>query len=111
MIQTKADKITRKLHVWAVPKYHIKEGEDPFSYELTLCSVNYGNDTAIHLMETEVVIDLPEGIDLYSRAVETLNIRARDLLKDYTTKLQEIEQQRKQLLRLTSDNSDVVAES
>lgn len=98
-----AQSVTGKVHVWALPKnqdYDDMEG-GPFKYELTNSGSYHWKTGAVCVYEQDVTVEVPAGIDLISKAFETLNAAKVQAQVDYNQRIMEIDKQIHQLLMLT----------
>lgn len=98
-MKTKNTQLTQKLSVWAIPKsaYTIeKERErNPNSepFEFKVCTNFPWESGAVNVFEKEVTIEVPDGIDLTQRAIETLTKAKQDLLANVNYQIDEINKQ------------------
>lgn len=94
-MKTKREPVTGQICVWAVPRHpsSVKEGERPFSYELSTNSSYHWTTGAVNVHTEEVVVMLPEGINLYEKAMETLYKAKEDAGKQYLEQLAQIDRQ------------------
>jgi len=99
MIKTKQELISEPGSIWAIPKYSPKPGEFPFRYELRDGGVHYDN-RAILVANVQLEAIVPEGIDLYSMALETLSVQEKEAMRVYTEAMMRIAEVRKSLLLL-----------
>jgi len=99
MIKTKQELISEPGSIWALPKYSPKPGEFPFRYELRDGAVHYDN-RAILVANVQLEAIVPEGIDLYSMALETLSVQEKEAMRIYTESMMRIAEVRKTLLLL-----------
>lgn len=102
MIKTTKTTVTKKGGLWAVPKYEIKPGEFPFNYELSDSASYHWNNRAILVQEVELSAEVPEGIDLFSRAIETVSVKEAEALKQYNEAMAALAEMRKSLLLLAA---------
>lgn len=102
MIKTTKATVTKKGGLWAVPKYEIKPGEFPFNYELSDSASYHWNNRAILVQEVELSAEVPEGIDLFSRAIETVSVKEAEALKQYNEAMAQLAEMRKSLLLLAA---------
>ena len=102
MIKTTKATVTKNGGLWAVPKYEIKPGEFPFNYELSDSASYHWNNRAILVQEVELSAEVPEGIDLFSRAIETVSAREAEALKQYNETMNQLAEMRKSLLLLAA---------
>ncbi len=72
--RTTQESVTAEVAVWAIPRteHEISTSDDgcPFNYELRLTDA--WQDGAIKLHEATVAVNLPAGIPLLDKAIETL---------------------------------------
>lgn len=102
-MHTKAEKVTGSVSIWAVPKeaYQIQPGDRPFNYELSTNSTYHWRTGAVCVHTTDVEVALPGGINLYIKAIETLETAKKAALDEYVRKETEINKQIEQLKMLT----------
>jgi len=99
VIKTKQEVVKAEGSIWALPKYAPKLGEFPFRYELRDGTCHYDN-RAILVTEVELCAVIPEGVDLYSRALETLTVQENEAMRVYSEAMMRIAEVRKSLLLL-----------
>jgi hypothetical protein len=68
-----AQAVTGKVHVWAVPKNpdYDDMSEGPFKYEITNSGSYHWKTGAVCILESDVTVQVPAGIDLISKAFGT----------------------------------------
>jgi hypothetical protein len=110
MILTKAQTIEAKIGLWAIPISAPEEGEFPFRYELHGVSSHptHWRDEAILLAVVPITAEVPEGVDLFVKCVETLDVQATEALVTYTRRMEEIEERRKVLLRISHEPTTLI---
>jgi len=108
MIKTKEQNISTKLQIWAIPKssYHIQFEKDegdpapfPFTYEVR--TDRCWATGAVMVKEAPVEVYLPGDIDLYEKAIETLDQAEEDVMAEAHRQVEELKKQRQQLLLLS----------
>ena len=99
MIKTKPEVVTQTMGLWALPKQNKQPGEFPFTYELYGTTYHWRND-AILVTQAELRTTVPEGVDLFAMALETLTHKEAEALKTYKAAVAAIDEVRKQMLML-----------
>jgi hypothetical protein len=102
-MKSSAQSVAGKVHVWAVPKnpdYDDMSG-DPFTYEVTSSGSYHWKTGAVCVHDQDIIVEVPAGIDMISKAFETLNAAKVQAQFDYNQRIIEIDKQIHQLLRLT----------
>ena len=107
-ILTKEEHLEVTLGVWAIPKPMdcLDPGEFPFSYEVTGSTTYHWRSAAILVQETKQFVLLEEGIDLYPKAHETLDLQEKEALRVYMEAIKAIGEQRSALLQITHQAND-----
>ena len=73
----------------------------PFKYEITNSGSYHWKSGAVCVYEQDVTVDVPAGIDLISKAFDTLNAAKVQAQVDYNQRIMDIDKQIHQLLMLT----------
>jgi len=106
-----AKTIEGKVFVWALPKDASYEDmtDGPFKYEISQSSSYHWKTGAVMIHEQDVVVNVPAGIDLISKAFETLEAAKVEAQVEYNKKIMEIDKQIQGLLMLTHqpDGGDI----
>jgi hypothetical protein len=102
MILTTKETLTETVSLWAVPRRSPKIGEFPFEYVVhgTGEYATHWNDSAILLGRFPISMEVPDGVDLYAKCLETLDHQAKDAMATYSQRMQEIDKRRESLLML-----------
>lgn len=103
---------TRDIHVWAVPKnpdYDDMEG-DAFKYELSDSSTYHWKTGAVCIHKESITINIPDNIDFFQKALDTLEAAKVEALAEYTQKIAELDKHIQSLLMLSHQPSDLVGE-
>ena len=74
-MKTKQETITATVYIYAKAKtkYQLKNlepGELPFQYEVK--DYDYGDEASVRIMEHEITIPIPGGIDVTQKCIENL---------------------------------------
>jgi hypothetical protein len=101
MIKTKQELVTVEGSIWATPKYNPEKGEFPFQYELK-DGVHHWSNNAILVAKVQLSALVPEGIDLYQMAMETLTHKENEAMRVYSEAMMNIAAVRKTLLLLNA---------
>jgi len=103
-----AQAVTGTVHVWALPKNPDYDDMDggPFKYEVTSSGSYHWKTGAVCILDHDIVVEVPAGIDLISKAFDTLNAAKVQAQVDYNQRIMELDQQIKQLLMLTHQPED-----
>jgi hypothetical protein len=98
---TEHERISGEVEVWAVPvdQYTAEETGRLFEYEIR--TYRSFDDGAVKVCTDTITVDVPGGINLIEKAIETLDEKAAEHLKEYQEALKEIEHKKSQLLMLT----------
>lgn len=113
MIYTKQQPISQVMGLWAIPKTYVIPGEFPFTYEL-YGTTNHWRADAILIEQVEVHATVPGALDLFHKALDTLDEKAKKANEDYQNTLRAIAEERKKLLLLaapTAEQPDIVGEA
>ena len=102
MIKTSKTTVEHKGGIWALPKHEPKPGEFPFTYELSDKAAYHWNSRAILVSEVTLSAEVPEGIDLFARAVETVSIKEAEALRQYNDTMRQLAEMRQSLLLLSA---------
>lgn len=112
-MKTKAEAVTQTLYLWAIPhsEWHRENYPDDglFKYEISDSSSQWRKGSVM-LLEQEVTINVPEGIDLVEKAVETLKAEQVKVRNDAKAAVEDIQKQINNLLLLTHQDDSIVAE-
>lgn len=102
-MKSTAQTVTGTVYVWAVPKDATYEDmtDGPFKYEISQSSSYHWKTGAVMIHEQDVTVHVPAGIDLISKAFETLNAAKVEAQVEYNKKIMEIDKQIQGLLMLT----------
>jgi hypothetical protein len=111
MIKTIEQELSCTLYIWATPKWNPLANEFPFDFEVR-DSGGHWDDKAIRVSHQLVTVTLPGGIDLYSKALETLDVKERRAMDEYAHKMAIIAEERQQLMLIgrpvNDDNKDYI---
>lgn len=114
MIKTSKTTVEKKGGIWALPKHEPKPGEFPFTYELSDSATYHWRNNAILVAEVTLSAEVPEGIDLFARAVETVSVKEAEALRQYNDTMRQLAEMRQSLLLLSapaqSDYDVILAE-
>ena len=90
-----------KVSIWAIPRSieKIKEGKDPFRFELHTRDPYVTG--SVRIIEHEIELQLPAGIDLLAKAVETLKQQQKDIQARAQYDITQLQEQINQLQLLT----------
>lgn len=102
MIKTSKTTVEKKGGIWALPKHEPKPGEFPFTYELSDSATYHWRNNAILVGEVTLSAEVPEGIDLFARAVETVSVKEAEALRQYNDTMRQLAEMRKSLLLLSA---------
>jgi hypothetical protein len=75
--------------------------EGPFKYEITNSGSYHWKTGAVCILESDVTVQVPAGIDLISKAFDTLNAAKVQAQVEYNQKIKDLDKQIHQLLMLT----------
>lgn len=94
-MKTKREPVLGLVSIWAVPRdpRYIQPGEQPFTYEFSTNKMYHWQTGAVCVHTEEITIMLPEGINLYEKAMDTLYAAKEEAGKDYMAKLASIDEQ------------------
>ena len=101
---TKEKTITRKVHIFAIPiaSHALEEGGDPFTYEVYPYENHY-DENAVRVMEHEVTVTIPAGLNLVSLAIDTLESLKEKEETSYNIRVNALDSRIKDLLRISYD--------
>lgn len=99
MIKTVEQLVKQKFGLWALPNRDTEAGEFPFKYEIYGTTTHW-NIHAIYVTEVEVSAMAPAGIDLMTKAHETLDKRQEDAKETYDRTMEGIAKDRQKLYLL-----------
>lgn len=102
MIKTTKTTVEKKGGIWALPKYEPKPGEFPFTYELSDSATYHWRNNAILVSEVTITAEVPEGVDLFARAVETVSVKEAEALRQYNDTMRQLAEMRNSLLLLSA---------
>lgn len=102
MIKTTKTTVEKKGGIWALPKYEPKPGEFPLTYELSDSATYHWRNNAILVSEVTITAEVPEGVDLFARAVETVSVKEAEALRQYNDTMRQLAEMRKSLLLLSA---------
>jgi hypothetical protein len=86
---TKLTPITRLIKIWAIPKPFPEPGEEPFTFEVRT-DRPWGTG-AVMIHEEEITLEIPAGINLVAKAVETLEHAKREKTDEYIRDLKDLD--------------------
>jgi len=108
--------VTKPVYVWAIPKnpdYDDMEG-DLFKYEFGNSGSYHWHNAAVCVYEQDVTIEVPAGIDMLGKAVETIDAKIVQAEVEFNNRVSELNKQKQQLLFLThqpeNNDHDLVGE-
>ena len=107
-MKTKKTVIKQKLNIWAIPQgtYTMENDPDapPFYFEVKtdMC----WNTGAVNIHEVEFSAELPEGIDLTAKAIETLKEAKRKVQAEAHRDIADIEKMIDNLIYLEHDDDN-----
>lgn len=102
MIYTKSETIAQEATIWAIPKTQYertqdqKQGRDfsPFRYEIfTGYLSSPWQEGSVKVATIHVKGEVPEGINLYEKAVDTLEEKMDKIRADAQRQIQEVKKQ------------------
>lgn len=103
-MKTKEETVTQTVYLWAVPhsQWHREHFPDdgPFNYVITDSDYHYTTGS-VKLLEHEVTLNVPAGIDLLQKAVETLKEEQVRVKTEANQKCNELQEQINSLLLLS----------
>ena len=102
MIKTSKTTVEKKGGIWALPKHEPEPGEFPFTYELSDSATYHWSNNAILVGEVTLSAEVPEGIDLFARAVETVSVKEAEALRQYNDTMRQLAEMRQSLLLLSA---------
>lgn len=101
-MKTTQETITQELQIWAMPvsDWHRENYPDkpPFTYQV--CTDKPWASGAVLVHTVPVTLVVPEGIDLTSKAVETLKEAIKETKDEAVAKVERLEKQISNLLML-----------
>lgn len=105
--------VTGMVAIWAIPRSKWDrdmhpENPDPFYYELRTGTA--WENGAVKVVEKEVFIPLPPGVDLLGKALETLRQKQQEIRASAEKQVNELQAQINDLMLLTHQPEEVVAE-
>jgi hypothetical protein len=104
-MKTKATVVTGDVSVWAVPRsaWQIERHPDepPFEYALYAGDSEPWTTGSVKVYTEQRTIQVPDGIDLVSKAVETLQEAKEEARRECQEKLDKYDTQIRSLLLLT----------
>ena len=99
---TQREKVTGKVAIWAFTEseYNIKENnKPPFFYQLR--TTDPWQDNATKVIEYDVELEVPVGVDLLAKTVETLRARKEELTRRYAQESADLNEKINNLLTLS----------
>lgn len=100
---SKAERITRTVHIWAKPKGEWDADDaPPFTYELE----RPWRDGEVLVASQEVTLDVPGGINLMAQAIVTLEKKRAEALETYMDACKAIDVKISQLRLLAGPSQD-----
>lgn len=112
MILTKKETLESSVGLWAIPKdaKTMEPGEFPFRYEVYGVGryPSHWRDEAILINVATITVEVAEGVDLFSKCLETLDLQAQEALVTYTKRMTEIEAQRKSLMLIGHEKTTLI---
>jgi len=107
-MKTEKFSVTAPIYVWAWPKdpkYEDVEG-GVFHFDLRDSKSYHWRTGAICIHEMEVTIDVPAGVDLLGKAVDTIHAKIAEEQMEQDRTVRELNEQLKGLLQLTHQPED-----
>lgn len=102
MKKTKQETVIGNVQIWAVPRsqYYMDENPNaiPFRYELSTSRMWATGAVKVH--EDDIAMVVPEGIDLLTKAVDTMKEEIAVTRADAQKKVEEIQERINSLLLL-----------
>jgi hypothetical protein len=98
---------TQTVSLWAIPKsaYDLKYDREidtnAPAFRLAIRTDRPWAEGAVMVLEQEVTMEVPEGIDITVKAVETLQEAKAEIIADTARKLKELDEQIQNLLCIT----------
>jgi len=107
-MKTENISVTNTIYVWAVPKNpdYDDMSNGLFKFELSNSGGYHWKDTAICIHQEDVTLDVPAGIDLLGKAVDTIESKIVAATAEYEKKVAELKHQLSGLLQLTHQGGD-----
>lgn len=100
---TKPEKVVGKAAIWAIPlsdwERQRRKTEDRFEYQI--CTHTPYQTGAVKVADVEVSAMLPGGINLYQRAIQTLEEAKEERKRTYNEEISRINEQINSLLQLS----------
>lgn len=98
---TKKEDVTGKVSIWAraSSQYQLENGASPFYYELQSGTVHWSGEATL-VITHEVMLSVPEGIDLLAKTIETLEAKKKEVEATAYKQAMEIQKKIIDLLRL-----------
>jgi hypothetical protein len=74
-MKTNRETIKTKVYIYAEPKSkyqieNLQEGEALWTYRVK--DYDYGDETSVRIMSKEIIVDVPDGIDITTRCISNL---------------------------------------
>ena len=100
---TKKETVSGKVSVWATPacKADILDGKPPFEYSLDTRNAYWMGDNQTCVMTEDVELQIPAGIDLLAKTIETLKKKKEEVQAAAYKQQIDIQEQINSLLTLT----------
>jgi len=116
MMFTKKEKVSGFVSIWAVPNMYAGQRlsgdsgptEPPFRYELH--TGHCWQTGAVQVKEFDLQLEIPEGINLIQKALDTLDAAKQNRWETYVRECKEIDEQKAKLMMLTYQASPTVEE-
>lgn len=115
-MKTDGRTITSKVYIFAEMKTnweldHLEDGGLPFKFRVK--DFDYGNENCVRIMEYEVDIPIPAGIDLTEKCIENLREKIRAVEEECKTEVADLQQRIRNLSLIeykpeASDNDEYV---
>ena len=100
-MKTLQTKVEFKFSVWAIPLAFADEGELPFEFKVMMGLNTPWQDGSVKIMERDSMVVVPAGIDLLSKAIETLKGEIQKTRAEAQVQVEKYEKQLDGLLQLT----------
>lgn len=116
MIYTKDELLEFEVDIWAVPKYKPEPGEFPFRYQVYDTEHKPYQKGSVKVTRKGVYeVRVPEGINLYEKAIETLEAGKQEIYDYAAQQVKELQEQIDSLKLLaapkeTPSNDDIEGE-
>lgn len=81
------------VYAQAKSKYacqNLKPGELPFEYRVK--DFDYGDESSVRIMEHEILIPIPDGIDITTKCIENLREKIVAIRKDTEKEVKDLEE-------------------